>query len=549
MRRAYHVARADFLQRVRSRKLLVVLAVVAYFGYLVNVGGIELAYQIERANGLSNVHGTNTAEFVGLKTGLTGAAVLLFAGFYLMNATIARDRQYDLHRLVASTTVSNWTYLFGKWLSNLGLAVVILIALGVASVVNHLVHGVGPTEPLALVGPLVVFALPVGALVAAVALFFETVDWLDGTGGNIGYFFLATFALAGLSAADGRLPESIPMWARVMDPLGQLAVYELTVDALHATVPGYHGGPPSFGTLRATETFVYTGSTWPSWIFAQRAWLLVPAIAILSAATIPFDRLGSEGESGRRGWFGRVLERLPYSAGAEGHDAPASDARPIEAMSFTTVENRDAGSFWRLLRAETRLTVRGRRWWWYAVAGALVLVPLATALPFGVEIVPVDLARRLLVPLVFIWPIFLWSDLGVRAARHRTTDLIFTSRYAAGQLLAEWLGGVAVAAGAASGLIVLFVTTGQTAALLGVVSGVLFAPSLALALGTWSRSSTLFEMVYLLLWYAGPLNGGSAVDFVGATTDSTAMGVPFAFAGLSLLLVGAAMLRRRHELG
>lgn len=137
MRRVYHIARADFLQRVRSRRLLVVLAVVAFFGYLVNVGQIELAYQIERGDALTNVAGANTASFVGLKAAMTGSMVLLFGGFYLMKGTIERDRTHNVAQLLASAPLSDRAYLFGKWLSNIALGVVILITLGIATVVNR----------------------------------------------------------------------------------------------------------------------------------------------------------------------------------------------------------------------------------------------------------------------------------------------------------------------------------------------------------------------------------------------------------------------------
>lgn len=549
MRQAYHIARADFLQRARSRRLVAVLAVVAYFGYLVNVGGIEIAYQIDRADGLTAIHGTNTAPFVGLKTGLTGAAVLLFGGFYLMNATITRDRRNDVGRLVASTTVSNWTYLFGKWLSNLALAIVMTVALGVAAVINHLVHGVGPTDLLAVVGPLVLFALPVGAVVGAVALLFETIDWLNGTGGNVGYIFLLVFVLAGLTAADGKLPDAVPLWVYFIDVMGQLAVYELTVNGIQATVSGYSGGPPSFGTLRASESFVYTGRPWPWWIFLQRAWLVVPAIVMLSAATVPFDRLGSTDTIDAGGWIARLRGRILTVWSSSESTTAVTDSRPVESMTFTTVERRDRGSFLRLVAAETRLTVRGRRWWWYAIAATLVGVPLLSVVPIGESVVPSELARRLLLPLVFIWPMFLWSELGVRATRNQMTETIVTSQYPVKQVLAEWLSGVVLAVGVASGAVILFVTTGQLGGLLGVASGIVFAPALAIALGTWSRSPTVFELTYLLLWYVGPLNGGSPVDFVGATAESTAIGAPYAFIVLSLVLVGTAVFRRKFTLG
>jgi hypothetical protein len=549
MRRAYHIARADFLQRVRSRKLIVILAVIAYFGYLVNVGQIELAYQVETSSGLVNVHGTNTAEFVGLKAGLTGATVLLLGGFYMMNATLERDRRNNVDRLIASSTLSDFTYLFGKWLSNVALAVVILAVLGFATVVNHLVHGIGATEPIALLGPIVVFALPVAAVVGAVGLVFESVDWLNGTGGNIAYFFLAAFVLAGLAAAEGQLPDSLPVWLKATDTLGQLAVYELTVDALHTQVPTYAGGPPSFGTLNADQTFTYTGHRWPVWIFVQRVWLLIPAFIVLAVTTIPVTQLGPRGRADSPGWLARLIAFVPRFRADTDDDEVSAETIPVDSLSFTPVHDRGAGSVWRLVGVEFRLTVRGRRWWWYAGAALLILSPLGSLLPAGVQTVSPDVARRLFLPLVFIWPIFLWSDIGVRTVRHQMTDLVFSSKYSLEQLIAEWLSGVLLGIGLSSGVLVVLVVSGQVGGILGIVSGVLFAPSLAVAIGVWIRSAELFELTYLLVWYAGPLNGGEPVDFVGATVGSVQIGAPIAFIGLSVVFLSAALLRRKMELG
>ncbi|WP_256392992.1 hypothetical protein [Natronoarchaeum rubrum] len=545
MRRVYHVARADFLQRVRSRRLVVVLAIVAFFGYLVNVGQIELAYQIENGDALTNVRGANTAAFVGLKAGMTGSMVLLFGGFYLMKGAVGRDRTYNVARLVASTTVSDRTYLLGKWVSNIGLGVVVLVTLAIATVVNHVVHGVGPTKLVALVGPIFVLALPLSALVGAVAVLFESVDRLSGTLGNIGYFFLATFALAGLQSAAGQLPSEMPLWVKSVDLMGHLSVYALTADALLTAVPDAGGVLPSFGTLTGDgPTFRYEGRSWPLWVYAQRAGLVLPAIGTILVATLPFERRPSEADSRTGGWRSRLATLVPTVDRGGDATTEASDPPAVESMSLTRVETRTAWSFWRLVAAETRLAVRGRRWWWYVGTGALIVAPVAV-LATAASGDSIDLARRVLVPLAFIWPIFVWSELGVRVTNHRMTDLVLSSNHPIGQLLAEWVAGVVVAVGVSSGLLALFVATGQIGALVGIASAALFAPSLAVAAGVWSRSSWLFEMSYLLVWYVGPLNGAEPVDFVGTTAASVGTGVPFVFMGLSVVLVGTALAHRK----
>ena len=60
-RRAYHIARADFLARLWSRKLLVFLAAVIYVGYLINSGSFGVFYTV--ADGPS-VNGALTAPLV-----------------------------------------------------------------------------------------------------------------------------------------------------------------------------------------------------------------------------------------------------------------------------------------------------------------------------------------------------------------------------------------------------------------------------------------------------------------------------------------------------
>ncbi|WP_083870302.1 ABC-2 transporter permease [Haloterrigena salina] len=547
MRRLYHIARADFLQRVRSRRLLVVLAVVAYLGFLVNVGQIELAYQVTDRSVETNFHGENTAAFIGLKAGLTGSAVILFGGFYLMKNTLERDRLYDVDQLVVSTPISDKTYLAGKWLSNIALGAVILLTLGFATIANHAIHGIGPTNPVSLLAPLFVFAFPVCVLVGAVSLLFETVDRLNGTLGNISYIILATFSLAALAATQNSLPGSIPPWVKAGDILGHISIYNLTVDSLLVEVPNYSGGVPSIGTLDGDQTFRYDGGSWPLWIYFQRIGIMVFATFVVLAATVLFDRTPSyelSNSSKRLSWVAAVLSTV-----TRGNNVDEDDTNPqsIDSISLTPVNDRDSGGFGRLLAAEIRLALRGQPWWWYIGAVALIgspLLILANESSPDAAVMPI---RQIALPLAFIWPIFIWSGMGVRTVKHRMTSLVLSSKYANKQLIAEWLAGVVIAMGIGSGILVLFVSAGQPELFLGYAGGVLFAPSLAIATGIWSRSSWLFEIVYLMIWYVGPLNSAVPLDFVGSTTESIEIGIPLVFIGVSLVLFSTAALRRRME--
>jgi hypothetical protein len=76
------------------------------------------------------------------------------------------------------------------------------------------------------------------------------------------------------------------------------------------------------------------------------------------------------------------------------------------------------------------------------------------------------------------------------------------------------------------------------------ISGALFIPSLALASGVWSGTSKLFEILYILIWYLGPLNKVTELDFIGSHSS----GSPQFFIPFSIALIAFAILGRSRQL-
>jgi hypothetical protein len=115
------------------------------------------------------------------------------------------------------------------------------------------------------------------------------------------------------------------------------------------------------------------------------------------------------------------------------------------------------------------------------------------------------------------------------------------------QLLASWLAGfvLAVLFGSAAGLRI-FATQGA-GALLPWVAGAALLPSMALALGVFSGTSKPFEAVLTAMWYIGPMNRVSGIDYTGSSNGAAAMhyAVEY-FAIAAALLVATAALRARQ---
>jgi hypothetical protein len=162
---------------------------------------------------------------------------------------------------------------------------------------------------------------------------------------------------------------------------------------------------------------------------------------------------------------------------------------------------------------------------------------------------PLDVVRQYLLPAAWLWPFLVWSPLGNREARHRTGQMVFSAPFPLrGQLPATWIAGLIVALATGSGVALRLLLAGQWSALLAWAVGATFIPALALALGAWSGSSKLFEVVYFLLWYAGPINKVPALDYMGATDEAVATGMPLTYLALTLLLLGLAFAGRQRQI-
>ncbi|NGM68430.1 hypothetical protein G6M89_05305 [Natronolimnobius sp. AArcel1] len=537
------IARADLRQRTQSRRLLVVLVIVAYVGYQLNVGTFELLYQDTVDGETVDYRGEPTAPYVGLTTGLLGATILLFFGYYMLGNSLKRDRSTGFDELRASTPTSDRTYLIGKWLSHVTLATILLLTLAVAALVNHAVHGVGTTDPVWIVGAVLLIGIPMGAFVAGVTLVFQSTDRLRGTAGNVLYFFGAMMIVTSIAPAfssDSGGTASISPWIRAIDSIGLVAAGEMTIDALLAVAPSYDGPPVgNYGAgadTAETVLFTWDGGAWPTWFYANRAGLALCGLGLTLAATLPYDRYAGGDDSPNRTVTARVGQFVPFF-GEDHADTTndESDANSIVTtnVSLTPVTDRSAGGFSRLLLQECRLLIRGRAWWWYVGAAVIIAVGLSGSAPTDV-----------IVPAAAIWPLFLWSGLGYRPVQHRIMPFIHSSRRPSHQLLAEWSAGVVVAAvflGVALWPAVL------EAGLSGVVvfaGAVLFVPSVAQALGLWSGTQRVFELSYLVLWYVGVLNGVAVLDFAGATTETAGTTTPLLFGAIGLLALGVSLTHR-----
>ena len=122
------VALADFRERSRSRTLLVIPILVAYFVKLITVDTTLVLG--------GEYTGELTSTWLAGMTTVIGTVVFLLFGFSFVKGAVTRDCETGVGELIAASSVSTPQYLVGKWLSNFvvlaAATTVLMAATGVA---------------------------------------------------------------------------------------------------------------------------------------------------------------------------------------------------------------------------------------------------------------------------------------------------------------------------------------------------------------------------------------------------------------------------------
>ena len=535
VRMLYHLARADFLERIRRYAFLVTLAGSFYLGYAVLVGDMTLS--------MGGYRGIYNSAWVGLQMAMTTAFFVSLVGFYIVKNTVDRDLQTGVGQILATTPISKLDYVLGKALSNFAVLAVIVAMLAAVAILGQIWAGEDTHLRLwPLLAPFAFVTLPALAFVAALGVLFETIPWLRGGLGNIAYFILYLFLLViGLEKHSAFFDFSGLGWLDA-----NLAPW------LYAQVPGYQGGMALGDTgEKIYKTFLWTGFDWKMSMLSQRLYWFAVALALVLIAALLFDRFdpargifrnrrqraASTLSAPFRRWWSRVTASTQSLANGIANGSPTSNSLPhLSALHPSALRFRSAS----VLLAELRLMLKRQRWWWYAGGGILLCISLADSAAEG---------RQGVLRFVWIWPALLWSAMGTREARYGTDQLIFSSAHSLRrQFVAAWMAGVVVAVLTASGIYLRTLQASDWLGLLGLTVGALFIPTLAVTMGVWSGSSKMFEAVYVIWWYVGPLRHDRKLDFMFTSENSLTTSTLRFYLAATVVLFGLALLGRRYRL-
>ncbi|MBP2017793.1 ABC-type transport system involved in multi-copper enzyme maturation permease subunit [Symbiobacterium terraclitae] len=511
----------DFRERVRGGRFLLITAATAAIGTLFVPG--NAGYNVLTVGGYRGVY---NSAWVGASVALVTSFFLSLFGFYLVNDAIGRDRQTGVGQVLAATRMTRATYILSKATSNFALLAVLVGVLAVVAAGMQLLRGEAPAiQPWPLLAPFLLVTLPGMAVVAALAVLFESIRPLRGSLGNVLYFF-AWLGLVMVSMNTTRTDIGV----LAVDTFGANLLVSAIRDALLSQ-------PDVTGSLSIIEsgtgaprTFVWNGMDWSLPLVAARlAW--VPVAALITAAAIPlFDRFNATPPIRRAPREQRTSDGPPAAGRAE---APAWLKR--------APEGRAAFRLAPMLAQELRLLLKGTSLAWYVGAAVLILLTFT---------VPEEMLHTFRLA-AWLWPVGLWSRLAAKDYASRPEELVLgAARTVRHQLPAAWLAGLLLALVTSSGAITRLALAQSWPQLGACLIGCLFVPSLAVALGAATRSDKPFQVLYVIMWYAGPGDGVHFLDFMGAHEYTLQAGMPLYFLALTpMLLLLAGYARRRQAYG
>lgn len=522
----FYLIKSNLKSQMRSYSFLLVIGISVFADYAC-VPDAAAGYEIFYIGGVRGIY--NSAWLGGLAAMLSTMMLWLF-GFSMLRSQISGDVRLKLGPLIASTPVRKIRYIASKAAANFVVLLVIGAVLLVAFMAMQLLRGEDTQLRLMdYMAPFFYLTFPSLFLLSSLTVLFDVFPGLKGVMGNV-LFFCLWIAIGVMSiAAPSDWGDLFGINGILKTMAHSAAKHYPTLSSLEES--GSFGYYPTQGPI---SMFVWEGAAWDhSLILIRLVWIAAGIVGVVLSALL-FRRFENSDSSSK-------VHPLLASGKEKTTSLPLARIEHSVSLKLSPAVKVKSARLPGRVKAELKLMLKGMSLWWTLPAIALISGPM---------LITSNSINNWL-PFIMIWPLALWSQLGTRDKHNFTTELILSSSSPLAKWLTEWLSGVFITLLFSTGTISRFIVEGQMASLLAWGTGILFIPTLALALGTLGGSKKLFEVIYLLWWYVGPLNHVPSLDFLGIFKRNTALylmlTVLLFIAGITirLLQTGNLSIRRR----
>jgi len=520
MRAVLGQARADYLEKSRNFSFLALIALCllgAFWFVPREVAGFEiLSLQSDIF-----IQGGNPS-WIPVTSALGLAFFLPFIAFFYLKNTIALDEEMGIEQLITSSTMGNLRYLIGKFLSGTLLLFTFASAVIIGSFFMSLWHFPGQfISPYAFLSPYM-FLLASIPLCAAVALLFGSIRFLRGVIGSIiyvsGVFVIIVYSMESESAGIILRTVDVTAMSSLMEVVSRTA-YEQTGYAINNVM--FIGGYGADAGFQATQQLIFNGLSFNSidYIILSAMLLIAIGLVLISA---PFYSLTKALPKKLR--VRKIKKQVDSEVQSE------QKPRPL----YSAVKPSKNNMWVRGILTEIKLMLKGQSiiWCLGSITGLVLTLFLEINMVFS-----------FVLPLLMLWFVNVFSRLGNREHKYDMLKIIATipgGKFK--QITYSWIAGIIIALLLTLPVVVRLLLAGQFIGLFTIMAGVVFLPSFAMALGEFTRTNRLFELLFIVLTYAA-INGIPFAMIMGNPEEASFL-QGFVYLGVGIVLAVIAIAKR-----
>ena len=507
----FYIVKANVVARIKTRAFLIA-AVFAIAFVVVCTPAADAGYDILMTGTARALY---NSAWLGMMNIMLFTVVLWLPAFYLIRHGICDDRQLKVSVLIASCPIGKTAYIFTKFVSNFLTA----LSLHVLFMLTFMAMQFIRMEDTAFVLsqwllPMCYIGIPSLCMLAALAVLFDSAPFLRGAIGNTLIFFMWAWELG------APFIRNIGMTSR--GTVKNLFSFNIMSFEIHTAMEKYFPNAPRFLMLTystRTEpiaTFPFEGITWDTAFLAYRLVWIAAALACTFLAVLCFDRFAHTGI---------VKKERNRKKGTPEQIYVCSESGGLTAKAAVLT----AAPVFGLLRNEIKLVASNVffLWRWVFAAG----IALSWFLPINVQGGETPIVLLAALPLPFL------SQCGTLEKTFSTKQLLMPCPSFRLKRLLALTVNLFFTLAVSVGIIVRLFIAGNIDLALSWLTGCFFLSALAFCLGYLVKTSRVFEAVFAVLFYLGPLKGWPYLDFLGLHGNYSLV---YLIAGLALSVAGFA---------
>ena len=193
-----------------------------------------------------------------------------------------------------------------------------------------------------------------------------------------------------------------------------------------------------------------------------------------------------------------------------------------------------------IIKLELKVYLRSIPKWWFFVLAGLMIAAFFT---------PERVMQIWILPITWFWPVLIWSKLGLNEVLNGTSSIEYSTPYPLKKhFLATWIVALILTLGTGIAIGIRFLFTSNWMGFIAWLVGGYFIAAFAIMSGTLSHSSKLFEFLYVLIWYIGPINQVPWLDYLGAVPSAIEMNIWAIFLAISAFFTLISFIAKKHDI-